>query len=171
MPGQTIGTTLGFGYPGTTARESYALKRARIVKPTDTVNVNFGDPVVLNSDGTVSKFASASTAAEFSGVAVREVKQATEYPATGYPYLPGQVCDVQETGDIVVTCVEGTPAPGGAVYVATSAGTNVAIGDFCATATPAGGASTVHITSAAWDSVGVDANSVAVITLLQRVNP
>jgi len=247
MPGQTIGTSLIKGYPGTTAREGQTLKRNRQVRATDTTNINFGDPVVLNADGTVSRFyalattlgaaltsstqytsvtvpalaapvdagdqlvitestntqtvtisAAAATGAttvdvnpftanfsyttaatilissspaQFAGVAVREVKQATEYPATGYPYLPGQPCDVQELGGVTVTCAEGTPTAGGKVYIATSIGTNVAVGDFCATATPAGGATTVMLTNAEWDDISVDANDVAEMTLLVRNRP
>lgn len=110
-----------------------------------------------------------NTAAQFAGVAIREVKQATEYPAQGFPYTPGQPCDVIQRGNVTVVCAEGTPAVDGPVYVAVSAGTNVAPGDFCATATPAGGAATVQITNAQWAGTA-DANNVAELAVLTRNN-
>jgi len=244
MPGQVIGTQLNLGYPGNYARESNKLIHARIVRPTDTTNVNFGDPVVLNADNTVSRFSSvqttlaaaltsgtaytalsvaalpapiaagqqivigsgsttqavvasaaaaagatsisvvsfvanagyaigvavvASTVLQFLGIAVREVKQASQYPAQGYPYLPGQPCDVLEEGDVTVVCNEGTPTAGGLVYVVTVAGTNSGVGAIVATPTPAGlGAAAVPLPNANWSTGQLDANNVAEIAIRYR---
>lgn len=171
MSGYVVGQQLDYGYPGTVSRLADAIITNRAVRSTDTANINFGDPVVLNSDNTYSKFGSSNTAADFAGVAVREVKQSTQYFAATGDYEPGQPCDVLERGSVTVTCTEGTPTAGGPVYVVTVAGTGAisAVGNFVATATPAGtGSTAVQITNAQWKTGQVDSNNVAELTILSR---
>ncbi len=83
MPIGTIGTSMNYGYPGSFARNGDCVIMPRPVKSTDSVGPSFGDPVVLNTDNTYSKFGASGTFATFAGVAVREVKQASVYTATG----------------------------------------------------------------------------------------
>ncbi len=170
--GFVVGKTLNNGYPGNISRSADAIITNRPVRSTDTASIPFGAPVVLNGNNTYSLFGASNVAADFAGVAIREVQQATTYfPATGGSYAPGQPCDVAERGSLTVNCTEGTPASGGAVYIVTVAGTGAvsAVGDFIAIATPAGTSSAaVEVTNAQWKSVGVDANGVAELTILSR---
>ncbi len=170
MPGQAIGISLLYGYPGSLARGGDNITRNRAVKSTDETGPSFGDPVVLNSDGTWSKFGAANTAVQFAGVAIREVKQASVFPATGYSYEPGQPCDVLERGTVSVICQYGTPVPGGTVYIRVTANGSIPgalVGGFEATAD---GGNSVALTNAQWDT-GKDANMVAQLTILTRQRP
>jgi len=169
MSGAAIGLKMGFGYPGTFARsgDCYIMQRPVVSGGAD---IPFGAPVTVEADGTFKKFDAAGTLAKFAGVAVREVKQATDYYATMGVYKAKEPCDVIERGNVVVTCVEGTPDPTKGVYVATSAGTNVAIGDFCAVAAPAGGATTVQLTNCRWVNTSVDANKATELAIVSRNN-
>ena len=171
--GSVIGKTLNLGYPGTVSRSADAIIENRPVRSTDTTNINFGAAVVLNSDNTYSLFGASNTAADFAGVAVREVKQSTDYllSSQGGYYAPGQPCDVLERGSVTVTCTEGTPAAGGPVYIVTVAGSGAVsqVGDFVATSTPAGtGSTAVELTNAQWKTGNLDANNTAEITITSR---
>jgi len=170
MPGQAIGTSMLYGYPGSFARNGDCVIRNRIVKTTAPA---FGDPVVLNTDGTVTKFGAAGTAATFDGVAVREVMQNAAYlPAIG-TYAVGQPCDVIQRGSVSVICNVGTPTAGGAVYIRVTANAGIPAGvvggfefrsdtddDKC-----------LLITNAKWTNGLIDANKVAELTILSRLNP
>jgi hypothetical protein len=188
MPGTVIGKSLNLGYAGKVSRNGYNNITSRFSKSildnngNETMpSINFGDPVVLNTDNTYSKFGatgtgvSAATLANFAGFAVAEVKQVMSYGfgtlSSAGQYLPGQPMDVISSGSITAFCVEGTPVAGGAVYVATSDGTNVKAGNICATATPAGGATTVQLTNASWKTGKLDANNIAEVTLTSINRP
>ena len=125
MPGKAIGKRTGYGYPGTVARMSDAVISAYPAKGGD---IGFGDPVVLNADGTVSKFGSASTANQFIGVAVREVKQAKRDEEPAFYYKEGEPVDVLVRGSIAVSCPTGAPALRSAVHVKDGAFTATATG-------------------------------------------
>lgn len=172
----TIGKTLNLGYPGTVSRLADAIIENRPVKSTDTVNIDFGGVVVLNSDDTYSAFGGSNTAAEVAGIAVREVKQGTDYLnsyANGY-YAPSQPCDVLQRGSVTVTCEEGTPSAGGAVYVVTAVATSggvasTAVGSLIATSAPAGtGGTAVKLSNMQWKTGKIDANNTAELTILSR---
>lgn len=242
MPGSVIGQVLNFGYPGNVARSADAIIENRSVKSTDSINISFGDPVVLNSDNTYSKFntvsttltaalasgtaytslsvqalantvqagdsivigaagqtvtasadaatgattidvnsftanaayatgtavAASNTPSQFAGVAIREVKQATDYYPVTNSYQPGQRCDVLERGSVTVTCQLGSPTAGGPVYVriATNANyPNAVIGGFEA---QADGSNSVQLTNAQWKTNQIDGNNVAEMTLVTR---
>lgn len=174
MPGTVIGKSLNYGYPGSVSRSADAIITNRPVKSSDTNHIPFGAPVILNSDNTYSLAGASVTMSNFAGIAVREVKQSTSYITTGQgqaDYAPGDPCDVIERGSVTVTCTEGTPTAGGAVYIVTAvgAGSVSAVGNFVATATPAGtGATAVQITNAQWKTGKIDANNTAELTLLTR---
>lgn len=170
MAGQVIGIQMGFGYPGSYARGGDCYIHNRPVKAA-TPDVEFGMPVVVNADGTYQKFGAANTAAQFAGVAVREVKQSTDFYAAAGVYKAGEPMDVMERGNVSVKCLEGTPAPGTKVYVVTVEGTNVAVGDLCATATPAGaGATAIELTNCRWVGTSVDSNKVTELAIVSRNN-
>lgn len=124
----------------------------------------FGEPVILNSDNTYSKFDAEGTSETFAGIAVREVKQATDYLAASGSYLPGELMDVVERGSVTVKCNAGTPTAGGKVYIRIAAG---AIGFEAA----ADSTNTVEIKNARWKTGKLDANKVSELTILTRVNP
>lgn len=190
MPGKVIGKDLNYGYAGKISRNDGTLTvNARIVKSilngsgNETMPViPFGKGVVVNSDNTYSLFGATGTdvasptAASFAGIAVAEVQQAVTYgnvSETG-GYVGGKAADVITMGSVTVECVEGTPALGGDVYcvsVASTSGGTAKIGDIIATSSPAGtGGTAVKIANAKWKTGKIDANKIAEIELLAKVN-
>lgn len=171
MPGKVIGKSLNLGYPGNISRSVDAIIDNRVVKPTDTDNINFGDPVVLNDDNTYSKFGATGTADTFGGIAIREVKQTTDYfNAQGF-YSPGQPCDVATRGTLTVKCNVGTPKAGGAVYIRIATNAAIPDGVIGGFEAAADGTNTVEIPNLKWTTGKLDANKVAEVTILTRVNP
>lgn len=168
MPGSVIGITFNIGYPGSFARNADCIILNRGVKATDTANINFGDPVVLNSDNTVSKFGASNTAAQFAGIAVREVKQAQDYYSPAGYYKPGTPADFLTRGGIAVQVNNGTPTAGGAVYLRTVAGSLATpVGGFEAAAASDGG-TTVLLTNTVFTTGNMDSNNIAEVTILSR---
>ncbi|WP_304459790.1 structural cement protein Gp24 [Alicyclobacillus sendaiensis] len=174
MPGSVIGKTLNLGYPGNVSRSEDAVIVNRPVRPTDTNPIPFGAPVVLNADNTYSLFGASNTAADFAGVAIREVKQATSYLGAPYgitQYNPGDPCDVIERGSVTVTCQLGTPTAGGAVYIRVAANAsypNAVVGGFEA---QADGTNNILIPNVVWKTGKIDGNNTAEITILNRNKP
>lgn len=168
MPGRTIGIELPLGYPGSFARTPDCIIMNRLVKE-DSEPIEFGTPVILNSDNTYSDFGT-SAATAFAGVAVREVKQATSYlNQNAVSYQPGQQCDVLERGNIVVKCGKGTPTAGGKVYVRTVANETYPgskVGDFEAEADTG---KTVELTGVVWTTGKIDSNKSCELTIKNRV--
>ena len=166
MPGQSIGTSLLNGYPGSFARNSDCIIAGKIA----TADIPFGAPVVIGATNLATKFGAADTLANFLGIAVREVKQSTDfYPVAG-TYKVGEVADILERGSVSVVCVEGAPTPLAGVWVCTSAGTNTVIGDLVATATPVGSPSVIALTNCRWGSASIDSNNVAELVIVARNN-
>ncbi|WP_419877680.1 structural cement protein Gp24 [Brevibacillus centrosporus] len=171
MPGKVIGKSLNLGYAGTVSRSADAIISSRMVKEADTDPINFGEAVVLNGDNTFSKFGAGGTAVTFAGVAVREVKQTTDYFASQGYYSPGQPCDVIERGSVTVVCNVGTPTAGGDVYVRVAANAAIPTGVIGGFEAAADGANTVKLTGVKWKTGKLDPNKVAEITILSRNNP
>jgi len=172
MPGSVIGKALNFGYAGNVSRSHDAIITNRIVKPSDSVSINFGDAVVLNGDNTFSKFGAAGTAAAFAGIAVREVKQSTVFGSNvGGSYAPAEPCDVLVRGTATVVCNVGTPTAGGDVHVRIAANGAIPAGVIGGFEAAADGANTIKLTGAKWTTGKLDANRVAEVTLTQRNNP
>lgn len=186
MPGTAIGTQMGLGYPGTYSRNAGGLNiAARLVTPADTVNINFGDAVVLNPSGAqaslggnysslagyiagggTATMAQSATNGQFAGFAVREVLTLPSFvPLPGTPvtlgfYQPGQPADVIEQGNVVVTYgnpkVAAAPKAGGAVFVRTAVN---GLGTVVGTIEPAAdGGNTLALTNCAFTTgiIGVD---------------
>lgn len=176
MPGSAIGTELNLGYAGTVSRSIDAIITPRMVKSKKNNGVEaeapimFGEPVVLNPDNTYSRFGATGTAASFAGIAIREVKQATDYYAACGSYIPSEICDVIERGSVTVLCNAGTPTAGGKVYirVKNSSNANGVIGQFEAAED---GTNTIEIPNLKWKTGKLDKNKVAEITIINRVNP
>lgn len=171
MTGTVIGKSLNLGYAGSISRSVDAIITNRLVKASDVANINFGDPVILNADNTYSAFLAVGTAASFAGIAVREVKQSTDYlSAQGY-YKPGEPCDVAERGTLTVVCNVGTPTSGGNVYVRITANGAIPTGVVGGFEAAADGANTILLTGIKWKTGKIDTNKVAEVTITQRNNP
>lgn len=166
-----IGKTLNLGYPGTVSRLADAIIENRPVDSTATNGINFGAPVTLSAaNNTWLPWTSSNTAAQFAGIAVREVVQGTNYLSsysTGN-YAADHACDVIQRGSVTVTCTEGTPTAGGAVYVVTTAGSVSPTGSFTATSTIAGSGAAVQLTGVQWKTGAIDGNNTAELTILSR---
>lgn len=184
MSGNAIGISLSLGYAGKVSRNNPEnVIRSRMVKSILDGNgaetlaaVPFGFAVVLNIDNTYSKFGqtgagvTAAAAAAFAGIAVAEVKQSMvlTYGANAAvgQYDPLMPCDVLRKGTATVYCKEGTPTAGGKVYLMTVAGDNAAVGEFVATATPAGsGATSVELTNCKWTTGKKDASGICEVEI------
>jgi hypothetical protein len=167
MPGKTIGTDLNYGYPGNYARSGDQVVRTRPVK-SDSGNIAFGDAVILNVDGTVSKADATATAANFAGIAAREIKGARFYPDqdTAY-YAPLEPADIFERGAVSVVCRAGTPVPGGAVYLRTTANAGVPTGVVGGLEAAADSGKSVALANCKWGTAA-DANGVAELVILTR---
>ncbi len=168
MPGKVIGKTMNIGYPGSFSRNADCIIAARGVKTDDTDPVSFGDAVVLNTDNTYSRFGATNTAAQFVGVAVREVKQATDYFSPAGSYLQGQPCDALLRGAVCVAVRNGTPTAGGKVYIRIAKNAtypNGIVGGFEAAADST---NTVELTNVRFTTGHMDGNNVAEITILTR---
>lgn len=172
MPGAVIGKYLNYGFAGGVSRSDDCIITNRIVNDQSDP-IPFGAGVMLQEDNTWSAVTDATTAANFAGVAVREVRQSLDYlnqNDMSY-YAKNTPCDVIERGSVTVVCQNGTPKAGGAVYLritANAAFPDAVVGGFEAVAD---GANSIQLTNAKWKTGKIDANNVAELTLLTRVNP
>lgn len=148
--GQVIPVTgPNIGFQGTVSRFGERVIAAREFVPyTSTNNLNFGDPAVIipNQQGgyydSVADFIAHATsnigllAAQFAGVAVREVKTQLTYPSNVVPgaspmvglYAANQMAEVLERGSITVLLSVGSPNQGAQVYVRVVANSGVPAG-------------------------------------------
>lgn len=168
MPGMVIGKSLLRGFFGNVARSIDTIIEASQNKEA-TAPIAFGAPVVLKSDGTgVINWASTNVAADFAGIAVREVKTETVYGSNVAQYDANDVMDVLKRGSVIVKCVKDAtatndPVKGGVVYI------RKATGEFVAAAEGTSGADTVALDNVVWGQNGVDANGAAELVILKRV--
>lgn len=164
---QVIGTAMTAGYAGSYARQPDMIVNTR--PAGGSVAIPFGAP--LKYDGTtVVQMGASATAAQFVGVAGREIKSSLNYldQSTG-AYNPGDAVSVFQRGSIQVYCQRGTPALGGAVYVRITANVsyeNAVVGGFEA---EADSANTVQLTNCQWGGPP-DANGIAELVILTRNN-
>ena len=110
MRGQVIGKSMPHGYAGSYARQADMVVDTH---PSEG-EIAFGAPVVLGTAGAVKPWEAASTAAKFVGVALREVKSATDYMNQNEGgYHKNEAVPFMKRGCVNVICQNGTPAPGG----------------------------------------------------------
>jgi hypothetical protein len=167
MPGKVIGVEMGYGYPGQTARQPDEIVRTRPVAAA-SADINFGDPVLINADGTVTKFGAANTAAQFAGIAARRIKSAIVYPNQELGcYKPQEACDVIERGAVSVKVNVGSPAVGGAVYIRVAASGSVPAGVVGGFEAAADSTNTVLLSNAKFGTAA-DGNGVAELVILTR---
>jgi hypothetical protein len=167
MPAGTIGTIMNFGYSGELAYGPDNFTSARAVNAS-SATINFGEPVVLNTDNSVSSVNTVTlSTTNFLGIARRVVQQATSYTSPngngGFP--ASTMADVIERGEVTVPVVHGTPTAGGAVYVRKTANGSFPaenVGDYRA---DADGSNTILLPNASWATGKVDGKNMAVIKL------
>ena len=168
MRGQTIAKTLANGYAGSYARQPDMIVDTH--PAGGTARIAFGAALVYGSGGVVEAFGASGTAMDFLGVAVREVKAATDYLNQNVgSYGPGEAVPVMKRGCVNVICQDGTPSAGGTVYVRTVANDakpNAAVGGFEAAADTG---KNVALTNVKWKSAA-DQNGVAELCILTRNN-
>lgn len=124
------------GFPGTPSRFGDRVITARLVSPTATLNLNFGDPAVIIPNATGGYFTSvadfiaaaatnaALVASQFAGMAVRNVKTQLTYPSNVTPgtanmlgyFAPGSMGEVLERGSATITLSVGAPNSGDQLY-------------------------------------------------------
>jgi len=198
MPGTTVATNMNTGFAGQRSRNNSADSiEAKLVKTTDTANINFGDAVVLNSDATggtwsqaigfiagggtfLMQVASGIKNGVFAGFAMRQVKAYLTYTVNyGAPgagplnyYSPGQEAEVMTQGYVSVPNYKlfgSNPAPttGGAVFFRTV--TNGAGTAVGDLNTQADGSNTVQLTNCQWATGDLDTvNNTVEVCLLSR---
>ena len=105
MRGQTIGKTMPHGYAGSYSRQPDSVIDTHPL--AGTANVPFGLAVVRDSANAnaVTLPATGTTAAQFLGVAVREIKSAVDYLNQNQgQYFPGEAVPVMKRGCVNVHC-------------------------------------------------------------------
>lgn len=166
---QTIGKTMTHGYAGSYSRQPDSVIDTHAVLSGDS-GILFGTAVVYANGGTVALPKSDSTAADFVGVVVREVKSATDFLNQNEgKYYNGEAAPVMKRGCVNVICQKGTPTIGGAVYLRIKVNEgypNAVIGGFEAEADDT---NTVKLTNCQW-SGGADTNRVAEMRILTMIN-
>lgn len=165
MQNQIIGKTMFHGYAGSFSRQPDTI----IDTHPAGGDIAFGAAVVYDN-GAVTVPGESATAADFVGVAVREVKSATNYLNQNEgSYVQYDAVPVLKRGCVNVICQNGTPALDGTVYVRVKANAslpNAVVGGFEAAAD---GSNSVALTNAKWKGEK-DGNGVAEIRILTTLH-
>lgn len=166
MTNQVIGKSMFHGYAG-----SYSRQPDTIIDSHPAAGpIAFGQGVVYGENGSVAVPGESATAAQFVGVACREVKSATSYLDQNVgSYVQFDAVPVIKRGCVNVICQSGTPALDGTVYLrvkANSSKPNAVVGGFEAAADST---NTVALTNVKWKGAA-DANGVAEIRILTTLH-
>lgn len=170
MRGQVIGKTMPHGYAGSYSRQPDSVIDSHPL--AGEANLPFGLAVVRDTTNknAVVLPTDASVAANFIGVAVREVKSAVNYlDQNAGHYVPGEAVPVMKRGCVNVKCQNGTPAPGGAVYLRVKENSGVSgavVGGFEATADST---NSVQLTNCQWKGAA-DENGIAEMRIMTIIN-
>lgn len=164
MNPQSIGKTMPNGYAGSYARQPDMIANTH---PAGAA-IAFGAALQYDTKGAVVPMGAGSAAADFVGVAAREVKSAVNYLAQDVgSYAAGEAVPVFMRGAINVKCNVGAPKLGGDVYIRVTASESVptgVVGGFEAVA-DATAANTVKLTNCQWAGPA-DANGIAELRIL-----
>lgn len=166
MTNQVIGKSMFHGYAG-----SYSRQPDTIIDTHPAAGaIAFGAGVVYGSGGAVRTAATGDTAGAFVGVAVREVKSATNYLSQNVgSYVQYDAVPVIKRGCVNVICTNGTPAVDGDVYLRITANgslPNCPVGGFEAASDTT---NSVKLTNVKWKGLK-DANGVAEIRILDTLH-
>ena len=164
MSGKTIGLNMNNGFAGSYARQPNMVINT---KPNVAATaIPYGAPVMQGTGGV--QFPTASlTAANFVGIAARQIQTPDSYLAQndGGEYVQNAAVPVFQQGRINVKCSQGTPAMYGDVYVRITADTGKNIGDFeCA----ADSGKCIQITNCQWGGPK-DANGIAELVIFTGI--
>lgn len=166
MSGKAIGKNFDLGYAGNVSRNRDTVIVARVVKE-ETESILFGQAVVLNEDNTIQKIGADNTQEQCIGIAVREVKQTTNYITSEGAYHAGDACSILTRGCITVKCNKGTPKAGGKVYVRVEEDENMengGVGEFEAEQDTGN----IALENVIFTTGQIDKNNIAEITVLAR---
>lgn len=165
---QAIGKTMTNGFAGSYSRQPDTIIDTHPLG--GAASIPFGAAVVPGSAGAVAPVAATSVAADFLGIALREVKSATNYlNQSEGSYAPGDAVPVLKRGCANVYCQNGTPSYDGTVYmrVALNASLpNAVIGGLEAAADST---NSVALTNVKWKGAA-DANGIAEIRILSTLH-
>lgn len=164
---QVIGTTMTAGFAGSYARQPDMIVNTR--PAGGSAAIPFGAPLIY-SDGAVVQMGASATAAQFVGVAGREIKSSLEYlEQSPGEYAPGDPVSVFQRGSIQVKCQRGTPALGGAVYVRTTYNSTYSTAQVGGFEAEDDSGKVVALTNCQWGGAP-DANGIAELVILTRLN-
>ncbi len=164
---QVIGTTMTAGFAGSYARQPDMIVNTRVAG--GEAAIPFGAPLVY-SDGAVVQMGASATAAQFVGVAGREIKTSLQYlEQTPGQYNPGDPVSVFQRGSIQVKCQRGTPTLGGAVYVRITYNPSYSTAQVGGFEAEDDSGNVVQLTNAQWGGAP-DANGIAELVILTRNN-
>lgn len=168
MSGKTIGQSLNNGFAGSYARQPDMIINTHPNKEA-SASIPFGHALMVASGGVKLPTASI-TAADFAGVASRQVETNVNYLNQNGPgeYAPNAPVSCFQRGRINVECKVGTPALNGDVYIAISTANSNVIGDFTATEGTLN-TDTIKLTNCKWGGAK-DSNNVVELVILNAVN-
>ena len=163
---QNIGQTMNHGYAGSYARQPDMIANTH---PAGAA-IAFGAALQYDTNGAVVPMGAGSTAADFVGVASREVKSALNYLDQDVgSYAQSEAVPVFMRGAINVKCNVGVPKLGGAVYVRIAANDSIPTGVAGGFEAQADGANTVELTNCQWAGAA-DVNGIAELRILTMNN-
>ncbi|MCI8524333.1 MAG: hypothetical protein HFF17_00050 [Oscillospiraceae bacterium] len=168
MNPQLIGKTMPHGFAGSYARQPDMIVGTRPAGGSD--HILFGAPLQYDDAGNVVQMGAGSTAAQFVGIAARELKSSLNYLQQDIgQYAPKEAVPVFQRGSINVLCLVGTPKLGGAVYLRVAANAEKPTAVVGGLEAEADGGNTVQLTNCQWAGAA-DANSVAELRILTMNN-
>ena len=168
MSGKTIGLDLNNGFAGSYARQPDLIVNTHPNKEA-SANIPFGHALAATTGG-VNLPTASFTAADFAGVAARQVQTQLVYNAQNGAgeYKPNDPVSCFQRGRINVECKVGTPALNGAVYIAISTANSNVIGDFTATVGTLN-TDTILLPNCKWGGAK-DANNIVELVILKADN-
>lgn len=163
--GQVIGKVMTHGFAGSYSRQPDAIIDTHVAGGA----IQYGQGVVFSS-GAVALPGQSSVAADFVGVACREVKTPASYASQGVgSYAQYDAVPVIKRGCVNVLCQNGTPAADGTVYLRVKANgslPNAVVGGFEAASDST---NSVALTNVKWKGVA-DANGIAEIRIMTTLH-
>ncbi len=186
MPATVIPVTgLNLGPVGSVSQSDFPLRTPRQVRPADTKNIAFGEPVVLNDDNTYSSvaqfIAGGGTLAATTplGLAAANTRTNPSFSMAGNSgvmtpagfYAPGNIADVMSKGTMNVQVNNGTPKAGGTVYIRVAANGAIPAGVVGGIEAVADGANSIAVNCMKFKTGVMGADGTAQVTILTRVLP
>lgn len=166
---QVIGKRMTHGYAGSYSRQPDSVIDTHAVSVT-TQAIRFGLGVIYGNDGAVLLPSTGVAENQFVGVAVREVKSATDFLDQNVGvYNPGEAAAIMKRGCVNVVCQRGTPKTGGAVYMRLAGNVSypsAVVGGFEA---EGDGENSVKLGNCQWRG-SADANGIAELRILTIIN-